>query len=71
MSPLETDLLDHIITGRTTHHDGAPIAWGAWMSVCLESLEARGFVVRERFAAGVVYSPTEAGRAALANGDGG
>lgn len=62
MTPLELDLLDHMITGREDHRsNGQPMAYGAWMTACLESLEDRGYV---RLTHGC-YVPTSLGAKAF------
>jgi hypothetical protein len=65
LTPLEHDLLDHLVSGRITRRDGTPMHWGAWVTAGLESLVGRGYVGKETFERGVVYSPTAAGRTAL------
>ena len=65
MSPLELDLLTHLVIGNNTHRDGRPLTWGAWMSACLESLQQRGYVRREGYNRRVAYFATDAGRSAL------
>ncbi len=67
LSTHELELLESIAGVRTHHADGRPIAWGAWMSVCLESLEGRGLVDRYAAADGSIsYSISFAGQQVVA-----
>ena len=66
LTRLERDLLESMAGKRTHHHDnGSPIMWGAWMSVCLESLEGGGYIQADHTAKGYTYTLTPAGIAAL------
>lgn len=47
LTSLEVDLLRHLVTGCETHADGRPLAWGAWMTACLESLCSAGYAKAE------------------------
>lgn len=69
MTKLERELLESMAGKRTHHDDGTDIRWGAWMSACLESLEAHGYVRADPAIKGHTYNLTPAGRTALSNGD--
>jgi hypothetical protein len=69
MTKLERELLESIAGKRTHHDDGREIAWGAWMSACLEGLEGRGYLQANHRARGYTYEITSAGWAALSNGE--
>lgn len=65
MLTLERELLESIAGRRTHHADGSEIRWGAWMSVCLESLEEGGYIVANHSAKGHTYELTPRGQAAI------
>lgn len=63
LSPLEIDLLDHMVSGRLTHRsDGTEMGYGAWVTACSEGLYAAGMIGRGMAGGSIVYAPTPAGK---------